>query len=904
MKQSDQETGTPLRVLIIEDLQEDAELLLVALRRGGYQPEWERVQTRAEMHAALQRPWDVVLADYRLPHFSGLDALQELKASDQDLPFIIVSGTIGEETAVAAMKMGAHDYLMKDRLTRLVPAIQRELRDAASRQEHRRAQEALRASAERFRLLIEKASDCFMVVDAAAAIQYVSPTIERVLGYAADGILGTSLLAYVHPGDATRLRKTLDGVIAVALRSAHTVVRVRHGDGSWRFVEGVVTNLTDSAPVGGLVFNFRDTTERKRAEEELHDREADLVNAQKLARVGNWRYDPQTQTAQWSEEMFRIFGLALQEDAVAAAAWRQCIHPEDVHRFDAAMATALREETGFDVELRVVRPDGTVADVRALCEAQFGQEGTAVQLVGVAQDITRRRRAQAQIRRLALVVEQAAEGVVITDTAGVVQYVNPAFEKMTGYERSEVLNHPLRLLQKDQHDDDLYRAMWAALAAGQPWRGQVKDRAKNGSSLDIEVVISPIRDANDRVINYAADLRDVTRELQLEQQFRQSQKMEAVGRLAGGIAHDFNNLLQAITGYTDLLLAEVVPPDPRRSDLLAIQEAARRAQGLTRQLLAFGRKQMIEPRVQELNLLVESSRRLLRPLIGEDIQLVTDLEPHPWRVRVDAGQMDHVLMNLVVNARDAMPKGGRITLATRNVVLGDGEAAAIPESRPGPFVCLSVTDTGVGMSPEVQRHLFEPFFTTKGMGKGTGLGLAMAYGTAKQHEGWIHVVSKAGKGSTFTVYLPALPLSEEVAESRSDPDHGAPADGHGERLLLVEDEPGVRTLATRILREHGYVVQPVATAAEAVEAFAAAGGKFDLIFTDVVLPDRNGVDLAAELTAGDPGIRVLLTSGYSDERSRWPEIQARGLKLIQKPYTIPALLGTVHRALAEPAVPG
>ncbi|MFH1147561.1 MAG: ATP-binding protein [Pseudomonadota bacterium] len=389
-------------------------------------------------------------------------------------------------------------------------------------------------------------------------------------------------------------------------------------------------------------------------------------------------------------------------------------------------------------------------------------------------------------------------------------------------------------------------------------------------------------------------LEDITERKRLEEQLRQAQKMEAIGRLAGGVAHDFNNLLTAIRGYSELLLVRVGENHPLRKDIEKIYQAGDRASELTGQLLAFSRRQMLQPAVMDLNALVEDMQRLLNRLIGEDIELVTVLNPRLARVKTDAGQIGQVIMNLVLNARDAMPGGGKLTITTENVVFDQDASKRFPEAQPGKYVSLKVTDTGVGIPKEIASQIFEPFFSTKTQGKGTGLGLSVVYGIVKQHEGYVDVESEPGNGSNFIVYLPAV--SDTTESGIKHPLSSKDLQGKGERILLVEDENEVRTFAARVLRENGYVVFEAENGKDALEIFAREK-QVHFVFSDVVLPDRSGIQVVDEILRSRPDTRILFVSGYADHKSQWPAIRARGFDFLQKPYSISELLGAVRKAI-------
>lgn len=523
-----------------------------------------------------------------------------------------------------------------------------------------------------------------------------------------------------------------------------------------------------------------------------------------------------------------------------------------------------------------------------------------------AEDVTEQRRAEERIQLQTAALESAVNGIMIVDRQGLITWANRAFGRLTGYDPDEMVGQSPRLLKSGRHDRAFYEQMWATILRGEMWRGELVNRRKDGGLYLEEMTITPVLDARGEATHFVGIKQDITERHNLQQQLYQAQKMEGIGRLAGGIAHDFNNLLQAITGFCTLLLQQMSPDSPFRPDVLEIEKAAKRAAALTRQLLAFSRRQMMETRVVNLNGLVENLQKMLQRLLGEDVQLVTDLAPDLDEVRVDPGQIEQVLVNLAINARDAMPQGGRLTISTYSLVFLKEDTLLVPEARHGRFVCLALSDTGVGMSREVMDHIFEPFYSTKGAGKGTGLGLSVVYGIIRQHDGMVHVYSQEGEGTTFRIYLPVHgePTPPGVAEETTLlPAHAPPSLHAGTRILLSEDEDGVRDFAVRALRSHGYQVRAVATAQDAIQTFTAEAGAFDLLFTDVVLPDHNGLELAENLLARKPGLKVLFTSGYMDDKSRWPAIRQRGFHFLQKPYPVQDLLRTIQEVLDEEARP-
>jgi PAS domain S-box-containing protein len=498
-------------------------------------------------------------------------------------------------------------------------------------------------------------------------------------------------------------------------------------------------------------------------------------------------------------------------------------------------------------------------------------------------------------RRLIAAIEQTSESVMITTPQGTILYVNPAFEQVTGYSRAEAIGQNPRILRSGKHEAAFYREFWATLKAGQIWRGHFINRKKEGSLYTEATIVTPVRDERGNIVNYVALRRDVTRELQLEEQYRQAQKMEAVGRLAGGVAHDFNNLLTAIMGYIGLALEALPPDSPVNPDLQGIQKTSERAANLTRQLLAFARRQIVELRVIDLNELILNMDKMLRRLISENIELVTLPAPALGRIKADPSQIEQVLLNLVVNACDAMPEGGKLILETANVRLDNHEVHQQTEVIPGEYIMLAVSDTGVGMSEEVKQHIFEPFFTTKGESKGTGLGLATCFGIISQSGGYIHVYSEPGQGATFKVYLPRV--TETVAASAwRDPAHELPRGT--ETILLVEDEASVRRLSIRVLRQQGYTVLEATHGAEALRlAQEQAGRDIHLLLTDMVMPQMGGQELAKRLTHLYPKLKVLFISGYIETTVPQSGLLDPSANFLQKPFTPQALIHKVRAVL-------
>ena len=500
-------------------------------------------------------------------------------------------------------------------------------------------------------------------------------------------------------------------------------------------------------------------------------------------------------------------------------------------------------------------------------------------------------------QRLSTAVEQAAEAVIITDKDGVIVYVNPAFEQITGYSYSEARGHGPEILSGGEADDALSRHLRHTLETGRAWQGRLTNQRGDGTLYMGDTTISPVRSQAGEVINYVVTMRDVTREVQLEEQFHQSQKMEALGRLAGGIAHDFNNLLTIIQLSTRLLHRQLGPDDKLAGFVEQIQDAGRRAVDLTQQLLRFSRREVVEPQVLNLNQVVVDLSQMLRRIIGEDIELVTVLDETLWPVKVDPAQIEQVIMNLVVNARDAMPEGGALTIETANIVFDEEYSASYSDVEPGEHLMLSICDTGVGMDEGVRTHLFEPFFTTKQQGQGTGLGLSTVFGIVKQNEGHIQVDSYLGQGTTFRIYLPRALSGEVRPPSRTLLPEAADVPPGTETVLVVEDAEDVLSLTAQTLRTHGYHVLTAANGLEALEVSRGYDAAIHLLLTDLVMPLMGGRQLVEELRPQRPAIHILYMSAYADRPFVKQIMSDPSTDFLPKPFTVDALTRKVRSVL-------
>lgn len=508
--------------------------------------------------------------------------------------------------------------------------------------------------------------------------------------------------------------------------------------------------------------------------------------------------------------------------------------------------------------------------------------------------------AEESLRKLSCAVEQSADTIFITNSDGIIEYVNPAFETMTGYCGQEVIGKPQSILKSELQAPVLYSELWESIRSGDVRRGIVVNRKKNGEVCYVDESISPIRDSEGRIANYVFNGRDYTERLRLEAKLLQSQKMDAIGRLAGGIAHDFNNLLTIITSYSELALDSVIPGSAAQSRMREILSAARRAAELTRQLLAFSRQQPQALRVAEVNPVVSVIVKTLSRLIGEDIELMFLPGEGLGKVRLDPVQIEQILLNLAANSRDAMPQGGKCTVETSNVQLdehyADQKRAVIPVGR---YAVLTVTDTGAGIHPDHLSHIFEPFYTTKPSGKGTGLGLATVYGIVKQNHGFVWAYSEPQMGTIFKIYLPCVDEQRCTIEM---PEHGIETVLRGtETVLLVEDEDALRRAAAELLGLRGYNVLQAKDGLDALSVARKHKSIIHLTVTDVVMPHMSGGELAKELEILRPETRVLFVSGYAGQTVLDHDVNIEN-NFLQKPFTLKQLAGKVRSVLDHSSV--
>ncbi len=748
-----------------------------------------------------------------------------------------------------------------------------------------------KALAERLATTLETMSDAFVTLDADWRITYVNAAAERVVLRNREQLLGVSIW------DA--FPETLGSEFERSYRRARAEripVEFKAYFAPLQGWFGVRVQPTSE----GLALYFRDVTEIHLAEEQVRRSEVRFRLLSKATSDAVWEWDMVTGAHAWNDGVESLFGYP-QEAIDPRIDFRlQRIHPDDVERINAVVEGAIASGAeSWSAEYRFRHRDGSYKPVLDSGYIIRDAGGQAIQMLGGMKDLSEQRRMEQWLLLRDRAIQQVSQGIVICDARqpdNPVIFASAGIQRMTGYREDELLGRNCRILQGPETDPDGVRTLREAVEAGRGAAVELLNYRKDGTTFWNAMSIDPARDERGELAYFVGVQSDITERRELEAQLRQSQKMEAMGRLAGGVAHDFNNLLTIICGHSELLLSASGVSAAVTDSALEISKAGDRAAALTRQLLGFSRKSLLQPKLLDLNAVVSDTAAMLSRLMGSDIDFSTVLDPLLSPVKVDPSHLDQVLMNLAVNARDAMPSGGKLILETSNVLLSDDYAATHLDCKSGHHVLLSISDTGSGIKPELMPKIFEPFFTTKSVGKGTGLGLAVVHGIVQQSGGCIHVYSEFGRGTTFKVYLPAAADSIVGIQHLHEPSSVAGS----ETILLVEDEAGVRGLALASLVDQGYTVLAATDGTDALRIARAHCGPLDLILSDVVMPNLGGPELVSLLKEIVPQARVLFMSGYADSAVVRSGLLDASVDFIAKPFTPMTLARRVREVLDRP----
>ncbi len=755
----------------------------------------------------------------------------------------------------------------------------------------KQAEAQLAESEQRFRLAFENANIGVCLVDTEGRLMKVNDQMCKIFGYDRSELEGMKVSDVTLPDDVDISRRFMTLARSGEVDRGAFEKRYIHKQGHilWGKVSSTLVRDQQCNPLY-FISHVQDITDRKMAEEALKDSEERYRHLVEMSPDGIAVHQNGT-IVFVNPAGAKMIGAESSEQIIGRSI-REIVHPDYQEQAGRRIQRMLEGETGlYPVEDCYVKMDGTAFFVEVVA-SRFTYEGKpSIQVV--VRDITERKRAEQTERLLATAIDQATEGFIVTDTEGNIQYVNPGMERITGYSGEELIGRTPRVLKSGQHDTSFYRKLWDTIKAGRTWTGRFINRRKDGRLYHEEATISPVRDAQDNVINFVAVKRDITEHLELSRQLYQAQKMEAIGTLAGGVAHDFNNILQVALGYSELMIDDEKLPQRYRADLKKIKESSKRGADLVRRLLTFSRKTEFNPSPLNLNRRIIEIRKMLERTIPKMVDIELLLDEDLATILADSTQIDQVLMNLSVNARDAMPEGGKLVFETANVMLDEEYARIRLDAKPGPHVLLMVSDTGAGMDKETLEHIFEPFYTTKGVGEGTGLGLAMVHGIVKQHRGHIRCYSEPGHGTTFRLYFPAeiSPEDEDQIAVRAMPQGGS------ETILIVEDEEPVRSLASIILTKAGYSVILACDGKEALEIYQDRRDEIDLVILDLIMPEMGGKQCLQALLKTYPSVKVVIASGHSANGLTRGALSAGAKGFIDKPYDIRKVLGVVREVL-------
>ena len=644
-----------------------------------------------------------------------------------------------------------------------------------------------------------------------------------------------------------------------------------------------------------LVWNRRLKSVINKRTAALNKTYAQYREAQKIARLGHWELNLRNNHLKWSDEVYRIYEIAQDRFTASYDAFLDAVHPDDLEVVNRAYRDSVKNKTGYDLVHRLLMSDGRIKFVNERCRTDYDQDGTPLRSLGTVQDITEYMLAEESRLQLLTAIEQASESFIITDKNIRIQYVNPAFEQLTGYAKDEVLDKNPRIIKSGKQSDSFYREMWDTLKKGKVWKGHLINRKKDGSLFEEDATITPVVDDKGIIINYIAVKRDITQQVIIEKQLRQAMKMEAIGTLAGGIAHDFNNILAIMLGYSEIVRDNLPADSLAKVNIEQIIIAGNRAADLVTQILTFSRQGEEEFRRFKMQLIIKEALKLLRASLPATIELKQDIDDNAGIIFGDTTQIHQVLMNLCTNAKHAIgDSSGILSVSLSEVTVTNSNAIHdCPQLGNGTYVDLEISDTGCGMDGLTQSKIFDPFFTTKEQGKGTGLGLAVVHGIIKQHKGEIVVRSKPGQGTTFHVYLPVVIEVDVQAEQKVSED----IPRGSEQILFVDDEKMIVHMMQDILNNLGYKVTPFTSSIEALDTYKKNPGHFDLVITDMTMPKMTGVELAEkifELRADQP---VVLCTGFSEVIDEEMTKSLGIREYIKKPADNHTLAKAIRRAL-------
>ena len=766
--------------------------------------------------------------------------------------------------------------------------------------ERKQAEEALRRSEGKYRELVENANSIILRRDCTGNVTFFNEFAQRFFGYSEEEILGKNAVGTIVPlvesTTGRDLKRMIEEIGRDPGRYAANVNENMRRNGQRVWIAWTNKPVRDeNGRIVEVLCVGNDITELKRAQDELFNSRQMLQSVLDNIPQGVFWKNRDSVYLGCNKAFALDFGY---EDPSDLAGKTDCevtsAANADLYRADDRQVM----ETGrakLNYEELQIKADGSQAWLITSKMPMFDPDGQVSGVLGTYEDITERKRAEEERLLLVTVIEQASDAIFTMDENYIIHYVNPAFERLTGYGRDEVIGRHVRFLKSDKHGAAFYKSIWETVSRGEAWSGRVMQEKRDGTLYEAEATASPIRNNSGAVISYVGILRDITRQVKLEKDLRQAQKMEAIGTLAGGIAHDFNNILAAIVGHSEIARFRIDQDDPVRRNLEQVLKASARAADLVKQILAFSRQKEQERQPVSIVSIVREALKLVRPSVPATIEIRQQISMNEGNgvIFADPTEIHQVLMNLCTNAAHAMREtGGVLSIALSHTAFDDILDSPHPDLEAGPYLCLTVSDTGHGIDSAVMERIFDPYFTTKGVGEGTGLGLSVVQGIVRTYGGAITVHSEPGKGTTFNVFLPKMEQQVPVqAESRDALPTGA------ERILFVDDEETLAELGRETLESLGYTVLATTDSREALETFRADPHRFDLVITDMTMPSLRGEELARELLAIRPGMPIILCTGFSELID---ETRAREMgisEFVMKPYTVANFADTIRKAL-------
>jgi len=877
----------PLRALLVEDSANDAELLLCELRQSGFAVTHQRVDTAVALKEALRsQAWDIVLSDWTMPGFNGLEALAIIRASGLDWPVILVSGTIGEDTAVNAMRAGANDCLLKSQLARLGPVVERELRETARRLAHRAAEEQVRLLSH----AVLQAPVSIIITDTAGRIEYTNPKFTELTGYTFEEVRGqqTSILKSGHtpPAVYTELWQT---IAAGREWRGELQNRKKNGEVFWELAS--ISPIRDAA---GKITHYLaaklDITERKLAEQ-VADNAMERYRAL-FEHSLHCLYLTDFEGRFLDANPAALALLGYEHDDIPSLDFSALLSPEQLPLAMRALEEV--RKTGHQAgsaEFKLKCKNGDFVFVEASSSLVL-RDGQPYAIQGIARDLTARKAAERRIRAQADLIDLANEAIVAADLDRRISFWNHGAERLFGWSAAEMIG---KLIDEVSAFGGIPGGAegHAATATVGDWRGEIQGHKRNGDPLVLETSITVLRDEAGQSTGRLSISTDITEKKKIAGLFLRAQRLEAIGALSSGIAHDLNNVLVPILLLAPMLKEKLA--DPSDVELLEmVEQSATRGATIIRQLLTFSRGvEGARVRIEVRHVLSEMSS-IMRETFPRDIKLAVRVSADLGSIIGDATQIHQVLMNLCVNARDAMPAGGTLRLTARNLNLTEREAEMLPQAKPGQYLVIEVGDTGPGIPPEFIDRIFEPFFTTKEIGKGTGLGLSTVLGIVKSHDGFVTVESEPGHGAEFKVYLRAVVDPDAPGPSALA---AAPPSGNDELVLVVDDEASIRATLRHVLESHRYRVVTAADGREALNILHQRLGEIRLVLTDLMMPLMSGSALIRAAQVLAPGLKFVAMIGLQNKEQQ-EELAKLGVReILMKPCGPQKVLAALRRQL-------